>query len=99
VLGVAGRLPRRGHDVLVLGDPTVAGSAKAAGCWFTPWVTAPAVSSIQEQTALIKDMERRNPLAQIRFARDRILCGPARQSADDVVGRRPDAVQSEARVW
>jgi MGT family glycosyltransferase len=85
VLGVAGRLSRRGHDVLVLGDPTVAGWAKAAGCSFTPWVTAPAVSSIQEQTALIKDMERRNPLAQFRFVRDRILCGPARQFADDVV--------------
>ena len=85
VLGLAGGLSGRGHDVLVLGDPTVARSARAAGCSFTPWVTAPTVSSVQEQTALIKDMEGRNPLAQFRFARDRIICGPARQFADDVV--------------
>jgi MGT family glycosyltransferase len=85
VLGVAGRLVGHGHHVLVLGDPTVADSARAAGCSFTPWVTAPAVSSIQEQTALIKDMESGNALAQFRYARDRILFGPAQRFAYDVV--------------
>jgi UDP:flavonoid glycosyltransferase YjiC (YdhE family) len=80
VLGLAGRLSRRGHDVLVLGDPTVAASAKAAGCSFTPWSTAPAVASVQEQTALIKDLERGTPLAQFKFARDRIIAGPAGSS-------------------
>jgi MGT family glycosyltransferase len=100
VLGLAGRLSRRGHDVLVLGDPTVAASAKAAGCSFTPWLTAPAVASVQEQTALIKDLERGTPLAQFKFARDRIIAGPARQFADDVVAavrQHPvDAVLADA---
>jgi MGT family glycosyltransferase len=84
-LGLAHGLVGRGHDVLVLGDPTVAASAKAAGCSFTPWSTAPSISSVQEQTDLIKDMEGRNPLAQFAFARDRIICGPALQFADDLV--------------
>ncbi len=85
LLGLAGRLTARGHEVLVLGDPTIADSARAAGCSFTAWPTAPSFASVDEQTAWIKDLEERKPLDQLRYARDEIVCGPARRFAGDVV--------------
>jgi MGT family glycosyltransferase len=84
-LGLAAELVRRGHAVEVLGDPTAETSARAAGCGFTPWRTAPHLDSIDEQTALIADMESGNGYRQFAVARDRFLVGPAAQYADDVV--------------
>jgi UDP:flavonoid glycosyltransferase YjiC (YdhE family) len=84
-LGLAGELVRRGHSVEVLGDPTAEESARAAGCGFTAWPTAPRIDTIAEQTALIQQLESGNPLHQFTAARDRILVGPAAQFADDVV--------------
>jgi MGT family glycosyltransferase len=85
VLGLAGELVRRGHTVEVLGDPTAEASARAAGCGFTAWPTAPRIDTIADQTALIQELESGNPLRQLAAARDRILVGPAAQFADDVV--------------
>src|SRR4051794_9673903 len=84
-LGLAGELVRRGHSVEVLGDPTVEKSARAAGCGFTAWPTAPRIDTIADQTALIQELESGTPLRQLAAARDRILVGPAAQFADDVV--------------
>jgi MGT family glycosyltransferase len=84
-LGLASRLVRHGHTVRVLGDPTLERSAAAAGCAFSAWQRAPHVATVEEQTALIRDMERRNPLRQFAFARDRLICGPARDFAADLV--------------
>jgi hypothetical protein len=44
--------------VLVLADPTVEAEARAAGCSFTPWRTAPHFKTIEEQTALMAEIER-----------------------------------------
>jgi MGT family glycosyltransferase len=84
-LGLAGELVRRGHSVEVLGDPTAEQSARAAGCGFTAWPTAPRLDTIADQTALIQELESGHPLRQFIAARDRILVGPAAQFADDVV--------------
>src|SRR4051794_24904922 len=84
-LGLAAELVRRGHAVEVLGDPTAEASARAAGCGFTPWRTAPRLDSVAEQTAMIAEMESGNGLRQLAYARDRIIVGPAMQYADDVV--------------
>ena len=40
-LGVARRLIARGHQVHVLGDPTIKGAAEADGCSFSPWRRGP----------------------------------------------------------
>ena len=82
-LGLASRLVRRGHAVRVLADPTVEPGAHAARCAFSPWRRAPHVRSLEEQTALIADMERRNVFRQFVFARDRFICGPAKEFAAD----------------
>ena len=99
-LGLAARLVQRGHKVRVLADPTLESGATAAGCEFSPWRTAPHVSSVPEQTAVLTEMERGGPLRQFRMARDRYISGPARQFADDVVSvtrEHPvDAVMVEA---
>ena len=96
-LGLASRLVRRGHAVRVLADPTVEPGAHAARCAFSPWRRAPHVRSLEEQTALITDMERRNVFRQFVFARDRIICGPAKEFAADVVETvREDPVDAAA---
>jgi MGT family glycosyltransferase len=98
-MSLARELVRRGSAVEVLGDPTAEKSARAAGCGFVPWPTAPRIDSIAEQTALIAEMESGSPLRQLAAARDRILVGPAARYADDVITtakeRRVDAVLAD----
>ena len=65
-VGVAAELVRRGHQVRVLADPTVAAAASAAGCAFTPWREAPHFNSLAEQTTLIDAFEGRNPYRALR---------------------------------
>jgi MGT family glycosyltransferase len=101
-LGIAGELVRRGHTVIVLADPTVAASARAAACAFVPWRAGPHFASIEEQTALIAAMESGNPVRAYRIARDRLICGGAPGYAQDVVraaaAAGADAVLAEAAV-
>jgi UDP:flavonoid glycosyltransferase YjiC (YdhE family) len=89
-LGLAAELVRRGHSVLVLGDPVSASSVRAAGCDFRPWRQAPHIDSIADQTALIAEMESGNGLHQLRVARDRLVVGPAAGFAADVVAAARD---------
>ncbi|UOY02329.1 nucleotide disphospho-sugar-binding domain-containing protein [Blastococcus sp. PRF04-17] len=101
-LGLARELVRRGHHVDVLADPTGETSARSAGCGFLPWRTAPSFSSVAEQTALIRELERGHPGRQLAAARDRLFIGPAAAYADDVVAavadRHPDALLLEGAV-
>jgi UDP:flavonoid glycosyltransferase YjiC (YdhE family) len=76
--------------VEVLGDPTAEGSARAAGCGFTPWRTAPRLDSVEAQTALIAEMESGSGFHQYVVARDRVVVGPAERYADDVVAAARD---------
>jgi len=84
-LGLAAELVRRGQAVLVLSDPISEAAVRAAGCDFRPWRQAPHIDSIDEQTALITDMEKGSGLHQLQVARDRIVVGPAAGYAADVV--------------
>src|SRR3954447_11611449 len=74
-MGVAAELVRRGHAVSVLADPTVEPSALAAGCQFTPFRAAPHVDSVAEQTEMVIEFERGNPLRQFAAIRDRLIVG------------------------
>lgn len=102
VMGVAGELVRRGHQVRVLADPTAEDAARAVGCGFTPWRTAPHVSSVAEQTAMIADLESGSPLRQVREAKRRLLAGPtglfAGDLLDTVAEDTPDALLVEGLV-
>src|SRR3712207_3113632 len=84
-LGVAAALVDRGHFVRVLADPTVEASARAAGCDFTPWRLAPHFTSLTEQTAMIAELEGRNPYRSFKAVKERVMSGPAGSFAEDVV--------------
>jgi MGT family glycosyltransferase len=68
-LSLGAELVRRGHQVRVLGDPTIETSAQSAGCAFSSWREAPHFSSVAEQTAMIAAMEGGNPYQAFRAAK------------------------------
>jgi MGT family glycosyltransferase len=84
-LGLLRELAERGHTTHVLADPTIEHNARGSGAGFSPWRRPRHFATIEEQTAGIRDLERRNPVAMARFARDEIVCGPAPLHADEVV--------------
>jgi len=90
MLGVAAELVRRGHEVVVLADPTVGPSARAAGCAFTPWTTAPHFDSVADQTAAIAAFEHGSPRERVQTAR--------RFASGDATGRFADNVLRAART-
>lgn len=84
-LGLARRLVAAGHRVRVLSEPTVEPEARAAGCSFTRWPTAPSIGAIDRDTAVIKDWHVRNPIGLARRMGDDVLFGPAGRFAHDVL--------------
>ena len=69
-LSLGAELVRRGHQVRVLGDPTIETSARSAGCAFSPWREAPHFTSVAEQTAIIDALESGRPYQAFRAAKD-----------------------------
>jgi MGT family glycosyltransferase len=100
-LGLAAELVGRGHDVTVLGDPTVADSALARGCAFRPWRAGPHIDSVADQTALVDLGENGPLLPRLALVRSMLLESAAGY-ADDVVtaagGCGADAVLCEAAI-
>lgn len=84
-LSIARRLVARGHQVRVIGDPTIEASAHAAGCGFVAWREAPHVKSLRPEDALLRDWEMKSPLGMFAQMRDLILCGPALRYAREVL--------------
>jgi MGT family glycosyltransferase len=82
-LGVARRLIDHGHDVQVLGDPTLESQVLATGATFASWTTAPHRVTGHFSEDLIKDWEVRNPLTGLQRLRDRLIAGPASAMAND----------------
>jgi MGT family glycosyltransferase len=101
-LGVARRLLARGHQVHVLGDPTIAERAISLGCTFSPWMRAPHRTSLDPAQDLFKDWELSNPLAMLRNARDRFMAGPAGEFAVDtretITAVRPDVLLADVML-
>ena len=75
-LGVARRLVEHGHQVHVLGDPTFADAAEAAGCSFSPWQRAPHRRTFDPSDDLLKDWEATDPLDALRRLRDQLHVRP-----------------------
>ena len=102
MLGVAAELVHRGHEVVVLADPTVGPSARAAGCAFTPWTTAPHFDTLADQTATIAALEHGSPRQRVQTLR-RFASGDATgRFADDVLRavrtHTPHAVVAESML-
>jgi MGT family glycosyltransferase len=99
-LGVAAKLVQRGHQMRVLADPTVESSARAAGCDFTPWTSAPHFDTLADQTAAIDAAEHGSPRERSRVLRRFLGGGATRRFADDVLtavhGRATDGVLVDA---
>jgi UDP:flavonoid glycosyltransferase YjiC (YdhE family) len=102
-LGVARRLVERGHQVHVLGDPTLAGAAEAAGCAFTSWSRAPHRATLDVSDDLVKDWEANDPLETLRGLRDQLMSGPALAFAADTTAAieifRPHAVLADTQMF
>lgn len=90
-LGVADRLAAAGHEIHVLGDPTLRDRAESSGHGFTPWEAPPHRSTLDPDDDVFRDWELSNPLAMLRNARDAYMAGPARDFADETVA----AIRSE----
>jgi MGT family glycosyltransferase len=82
---VARKLIARGHEVRVIGDPTVERIAQSAGCSFTSWVRAPHRINLDPQTDIIGDWKFKNPLQLFAHAVDALFCGPAAEFAADTL--------------
>lgn len=103
LLGVARALIARGHQVTVLGDPTIHEEAERAGCRFTPWRTAPHRTALTIDQDLFRDWETKSPLEGLRNYRDKFIAGPAgRYTADTleaIDAVKPDVVVSEYTIF
>jgi MGT family glycosyltransferase len=84
-LSLGAELVGRGHQVRVLGDPTIETSARSAGCAFSPWREAPHFNSVAEQTAMIDALQRGRPYQAFRAAKDYAGKAMTSRFARDVV--------------
>lgn len=95
-LGVVRRLVRRGHQVTVLGEDTMAEEVAPLGARFRRWQTAPNRASRRPEDDPLRDWECRTPFHLFKRVLDRQLVGPAPAYAADVTAaieqERPDAV-------
>jgi MGT family glycosyltransferase len=103
VVGLAGALVARGHDVRVLADPVLRPDVEAAGARFRPWTRAPHRTTRGRDTEILRDWEARTPAASFAILRDEIMVGPADRFAEDVLeelAREPaDAIATETVLF
>jgi MGT family glycosyltransferase len=78
-LCLARKLIARGHQVRLLGDPTLEPEARAAGCSFSAWETAPHRTTRDRSGDLIRDYAVKNPMTAIGKYMDQFLAKPAPQ--------------------
>jgi MGT family glycosyltransferase len=101
-LDVARRLTERGHVVDVLGDPTLASTAAAAGCSFSSWSRAPHRMTSDIADDYVRDWEAEDTTDTVRRLRDRVMGGPAAAFAADTTAAieagHPDAVLADAAL-
>lgn len=82
-LALMSRLIARGHEVRVLADPTVEPEARAAGCSFSSWTTAPHRLTRRKEDDILKDWAARSPLEHLdNMLRDFFAAPIPRWTAD-----------------
>jgi MGT family glycosyltransferase len=102
-LGVARRVVESGHQVHVLGDPTLADAAVSAGCSFSSWSEAPHRATLDVADDPVKDWEAEDQLDTLRRLRDQLMSGPASAFAADTAVAiqtfRPDVVVADTQMF
>lgn len=94
MFGLMQRLAARGHAVRVLGDPTLEEEARAAGCSFSPWRTAPHRLTRRPEDDLLKDYAAKSPAQHLDAMLRDFVAGPMpRWTAD--VARELDAFDAD----
>jgi hypothetical protein len=84
-LSLSRRLAARGHSVRVLGDPTLEPEARANGCEFSSWTSAPHKLGRDRSHDIFKDYEIASPLKMIDAYMQQFLAGPAPRWAADTL--------------
>src|SRR5262245_57416849 len=83
-LAVVSRLRARGHEVSVLGDPSLHDDIERAGATFVPWRDAPHRKTRTAESEIVRDWAARTPWGAFVRARDRHAFGPANLFAREV---------------
>lgn len=95
-IGIARRLVARGHVVRVLSDPAVEPDARAAGCDFAAFRSAPRHNCRSRTDDRVKDWLPRSPIGQLERMTGEVMFGPAAAYARDVLAEierfAPDAL-------
>ena len=84
-LGAARRLVKRGHHVEVLAENSMIDEVRATGAIFRPWVLANNRPAGGPEHDPLHDWQCRTPAQLFTRLLDRLLAGPARQYAADVI--------------
>jgi UDP:flavonoid glycosyltransferase YjiC (YdhE family) len=84
-LGIVRRLVARGHAVRVLAEPSLQPEVASAGASFVSLSAAPHRFDRTPSSDFVRDWEARTPIGEFGRARDRVMIGPARLYADDVL--------------
>lgn len=102
-LGVARRLIARGHQVHVLGDPTIKVAAEAGGCSFSPWRRGPHRNTLDPSEDPLKDWETKNPWSccceHVTGSSPDRHAEFAADTADTIDAFTPDAVVADAFLF
>ena len=102
-LAVGRRLVERGHEVHVLGDPSNAAGAEAAGCSFSPWTRGTARTELDASDTEGHDWATEEPLDVVRRIRDHLQSGPASEFAADTAAAievfKPDIVAPDSQLF
>ncbi len=85
VLALAHRLVERGHSVRFMSEPCNEEEIQAAGCHFVSYAQAPHRRTKAPGDDFVRDWEARTPLDAFARVRERLLFGPARAYAEDVL--------------
>jgi MGT family glycosyltransferase len=95
---VATALVQRGHDLTVMGDPTLADDFAPSGVTFLPWAEAPARQTRGPEGDYIRDWEG-DPMQGFGQLRDRLAVGAAGGFAAEILSEvernRPDVIVTE----
>ncbi len=102
-IAVGGRLVARGHEVHVLGDPSLARGAEAAGCSFSPWQKGTERTGVDASDTESFDWATEEPLDVVRRIRDHLQSGPASEFAADTAAAiedfEPDVVAPDSQIF
>jgi len=83
-LAIARKLLSRGHSVHVLGDPTLEAEARASGCTFGPYTTAPHRTTRDRSADILRDYAFRNKMKYLDVMLHDFLSAPTPRWMADV---------------